>query len=86
MDESELIDLIKEYAEHHRSFDTDFIDSIKEAFDEYGELTLGQFEACKKIVSKFRMKQWKRDRENNPTCDEGNEPWNIKEETYTLPK
>ena len=86
MDESELIDLIKEYAEHHNSFDTDFIDSVEDSFNEYGQLTHMQSQACERIVSRFRMKQWKRDRENNPTCDEGNEPWNIKEETYTIPK
>lgn len=76
VNEQELIDLIKEYAEYHSSFDTDFIDSVEESYFERGEMTPGQFEACENIIARFRMKQWKRDKENNPICDEGDEPWN----------
>ena len=73
MDDHELIELIKDYASDHKSFDTEFIDSISEAYEEYGELTGGQSDACENIVKRYRMEQWAKSKENVVT--DGNYPW-----------
>lgn len=59
-EEARLIDLITEYADHHPSFDRSFIDSVSLWYDQYGELTEAQAEACDKIAKRFRMKEWKK--------------------------
>jgi len=61
--DGDLIDLIYEYAADHKSFDTEFVDSISEALEQYGELTYSQSSACENIVKRFRMEHWKRDKE-----------------------
>jgi len=50
-----MIETIKQYAEEHKSFDTEFIVSIESNFNEYGELTSYQLQAMENIINKFRM-------------------------------
>ena len=57
--DADLIELMEEYANNHDSFDNDFVESVSNALDEYGELTDRQHEACKNIIGRFRMRQWK---------------------------
>ena len=73
MDDHELIELIQEYAAAHKSFDTDFIDSVSEAYEEYGGLTGGQHDACENIVKRYRMEQWAKNKDKVVT--DGNYPW-----------
>ena len=73
MEDYEAIELIEAYAAEHPSFDTEFIDSVSEAYDQYGSLTDGQFEACEHIITRFRMGQWEKDKEK--VCQFGDEPW-----------
>lgn len=54
-DAEELINIVQEYAKEHPKFSTDFIDSIAEKYDKYGELTEGQYKAVKNIIEKFNM-------------------------------
>ena len=55
-DDQELLEICDEYAEDHPSFNTEFIDSLKDALEEYDELTCGQRSALENIIKKFRMK------------------------------
>ncbi len=73
MEDYEAIELIEAYAAEHPSFDTEFIDSVSEAYDQYGSLTDGQFEACERIIARFRMGQWEKDKAN--VSKPGDEPW-----------
>jgi len=50
-----MIETIKQYAEEHESFDSEFIESIESNFNEYGELTSYQLQAMENIINKFRM-------------------------------
>ena len=62
-DLEELIDLIIDYAHDHKSFDTDFIESISDSLSEYGELTSGQSAACQNIVDRYRMVKWREEKD-----------------------
>ena len=75
MEDHELIELIQEYAEYHKSFDIEFIDSIYGAYSEYGELTDGQHQACENIVNRFRMLKWQEDKDKCSICKDGELPW-----------
>ena len=56
--EEELIQQILEWAEEHDSFDTEFVESVSEAYDEYGDLTCAQREGLERIYARFRIGQW----------------------------
>ena len=56
MDDEQKIDMVLEWAESRPNFDTEFIHSLKEALDEYDELTYSQSEALDNIIKKFRIK------------------------------
>jgi len=51
----DLLDMVDRYAEYNPKFNTDFCDSLKEAIDQYGDLTFAQREGLENIVAKFRM-------------------------------
>jgi hypothetical protein len=55
MTDLEKIELIREYAEDHPSFDLGFVESVADALDYYGELTESQADALDNIIFKFRM-------------------------------
>lgn len=49
------LDLIYWYANRHKSFCTEFVDSISEYLGEHDELTQPQEDALDNIISGFRM-------------------------------
>lgn len=51
----DLLDMVDRYAEDNPYFNNDFCESLREALDHYGDLTLAQREALENIVSKFKM-------------------------------
>ena len=55
MDDDQLISLIEDYAEEHPNWDDSFIVSIREALEEYDDLTGGQRDACENIVRRYRL-------------------------------
>lgn len=76
MEDYEAIELIQSYADDHPSFDTDFIESIAEAYEEHGQLTDSQYDACMNIIRRFRMLQWEKAKDNVVTP--GKESWDDK--------
>ena len=58
MNEFEMIEQSRAYADDHESFDRSFIDSLDERLAEYGELTSCQYDALTNIYDKFRINKW----------------------------
>lgn len=54
-DDSELLDIVDAYAEKWPNFDNSFAESLREALDNYDELTPGQRQGLENIVVSFRM-------------------------------
>lgn len=55
MDEESKIQAIREYAEDHPKFDTDFLDSVEAALAKYGRLTESQSRALDNIIEGYRI-------------------------------
>ena len=50
-----LLDIVYNYAKTHDEFDTDFVDSLQNQFDDRGHLTETQLTALRNIIAKWRM-------------------------------
>jgi len=46
---------IKKYGEKHKSFSTDFVESVEEYLEEHGYVTSSQFNSLVKVYYSFRM-------------------------------
>lgn len=55
LSDGELLDIVDNYADSHDAFNNSFACSLREALDEYDELTYNQREALENIVRRFRM-------------------------------
>jgi len=53
MDTIDRIDGVLDWAEEHPTFDTDFVESLKEQYNEKGELTMNQEQALDNIIERF---------------------------------
>lgn len=53
MEPEEKIELILDWAKSHSSFDTEFVESVLEYFEEHYELTDAQDAALDNIIEKF---------------------------------
>ncbi len=59
MDEEEMLKIVYSYAEKHKSFNLDLIDSFQDQWDEKGYLSDIQIQTLENIIDKFRMKKCK---------------------------
>lgn len=55
MTQEEKIEAILEWAEDHDFFDIEFVETMGEKLEEYGELTDRQESALDNIIEKFRI-------------------------------
>lgn len=55
MNEEEMIKIVYAYAEKHKSFNLDLIDSFQEQWDEKGYLSDIQIQTLENIIDRFRM-------------------------------
>lgn len=60
MDDETNLELAERYAAEHDTFDSSFIESLRERFDDRGNLSEAQSTALENIVTRFRMIQWGR--------------------------
>lgn len=51
----ELVNVVMDYAQDHENFDTSFTESLRDDFDEYGEITYTQRLSLENVVKKFKM-------------------------------
>lgn len=56
MSDEEKIEMVLEWAEDHPKFDTSFVESLREALEQYDELTPSQSHALNNIIERFRIK------------------------------